>query len=227
MRRVILICIMITTLVFSAKLVISKKSQPEVHQKIVKQKIVKEELIDDYGDTYNNDDIVGKIKIEGTNILHYILQSSDNDYYLNHNIKKEEDIAGAVFMDYRNNKEDKKILIFGHNARTLKTVPFHDLEKFKDKDFYDKHKYIEIELDGEKSKWLIFSYLIVSKDDNWHMTLNYNDDEWVRHLNYLKDNSIYDTKVNVSSEDRIVILQTCNYDKENSLILISAKEVKQ
>ena len=227
MRRFILICIIAIGLLFSTNLIIGKKSKTVVSKKIVKPKIVKEEVFDDYGDTYNNDDIVGKIKIEGTNILHYILQTSDNDYYLNHNIRKEEDIAGAVFMDYRNNKNDKKILIFGHNARKLQTVPFHDLEKFKEKKFYDDHKYIEIEFDGEKRKWLIFSYLTVSKDDNRHMILNYDNDEWTNHLKYLKDNSVYDTKVNVSSEDRIIVLQTCNYDKENSLILISAKKVEQ
>ena len=77
----------------------------------------------------NNEDIVGSIKISGTNINEYIVQGDDNDYYLNHNLDKEEDIAGSVFLDYRNNFSDKKLLIFGHNARRLKTVPFHDLEK--------------------------------------------------------------------------------------------------
>ena len=58
----------------------------------------------------DNEDIVGKIKIDGTNIDEYIVQGSDNEYYLNHNLDKEEDIAGAVFLDYRNNFDDRKLV---------------------------------------------------------------------------------------------------------------------
>ena len=37
-------------------------------------------------ETYGNTDIVGNIKIEGTDIDEYIVQTTDNDYYLKHNI---------------------------------------------------------------------------------------------------------------------------------------------
>lgn len=180
---------------------------------------------DQYGDDYNNEDIVGKIKIEGTNILSYILQTTDNDYYLNHNIKKEEDITGAIFMDYRNSIDDRKILIFGHNARKIK-APFQDLEKYKDKKFYDLHKYIELTFDTKVSKWLIFSYMYTSKDNNDHMKLKYNEDEWLNYLYYIKNNSIYDTEVDVKGDDKIIVLQTCSYDVDNSFILISAKKIE-
>ena len=174
---------------------------------------------------HNNDDIIGRIKIDGTNINNYIVQSEDNDYYLNHNLDKEEDIAGSIFLDYRNTFSDKKLLIFGHNGRKLKTVPFHDLEKFMDKIFYDEHKYINLELDNEKSTWIIFSVMLSNKGDNTHMKITFNDEEWINHINWLKSNSLYDTNVDVGLNDRIVTLQTCNFNPENTYLLISAKEV--
>ena len=173
----------------------------------------------------SNEDIVGIIKISGTNINEYIVQGDDNDYYLNHNLDKEEDIAGSVFLDYRNNFSDKKLLIFGHNARKLKTVPFHDLEKYKDESFYKDNKYIDLTLNDEKNKWLIFSVMILEKGNNTHMKLNFTDQEWINHIEWLKSNSLYDTKVDVGINDNIVILQTCNYVPDNTYLLISAKKI--
>lgn len=141
-------------------------------------------------------------------------------------MNREEDIAGAVFLDYRNNFNDRKLLIFGHNARKLKTVPFHDLEKYKDESFYNDNKYINLNLNNEDSKWIVFSVMIVKKSDNTHMKLNFSDSGWLQHLTWLKDNSLYDTKVDVSANDRIVIIQTCNYNPDDTLILISAKKYK-
>ena len=46
----------------------------------------------------------------------------------------------------------------------------------------------------------------------------------LEHLNYLKGNSIYDTGVNLSSSDKTIILQTCNYDPVNTFILIILKK---
>ena len=173
----------------------------------------------------NNEDIVGSIKISGTNINEYIVQGDDNEYYLNHNLDKEEDIAGSVFLDYRNNFSDKKLLIFGHNARRLKTVPFHDLEKYMDESFYKDNKYIDLTLNNEESKWQIFSVMTVEKGNNTHMKLRFTDQEWTSHIDWLKSNSIYDTKVDVGASDSIVILQTCNYVPENTYLLISAKKI--
>ena len=128
-------------------------------------------------------------------------------------------------MDYRNSIDDKKILIFGHNARKLETVPFHDLEKYLDKDFYNNNKYIDLKLGDEDSKWIIFSVMIVKKGDNTHMKLEFNDDTWMQHLNYLKSNSIYNTGVDIVSSDKIVVIQTCNYNPENTYILVCAKRI--
>lgn len=173
----------------------------------------------------SNEDIVGSIKISGTNINEYIVQGDDNEYYLNHNLDKEEDIAGSVFLDYRNNFSDKKLLIFGHNARKLKTVPFHDLEKYMDESFYKDNKYIDLTLNDETSKWQVFSVMTVEKGNNTHMKLRFTDQEWINHIDWLKSNSLYDTKVDVGASDNIVILQTCNYKPENTYLLISAKKI--
>ena len=69
-------------------------------------KINKINLLREY---YNNDDIVGIISIEGIKDFNYpIVQTTNNDYYLNHNYYKNYDSYGSIYADYR--------IIFKHHA---------------------------------------------------------------------------------------------------------------
>ena len=222
---VIIACFLITLSTLFLFNLNNKKLDNKKVKKIINKTIENsKDDITNAKDSYGNDDIIGNITVSGTDIDEYIVKTTDNNYYLNHNLKKEYDIAGAVFMDYRNSVDDKKILIFGHNARKLDTVPFHDIEKYLDESFYRENKYVDLKF-NEDTKWLIFSVMIVKKGNNTHMKLEFDDNSWLEHLNYLKSNSIYDTGVDVSFDDRIVVIQTCNYHPENTYILICAKKI--
>lgn len=169
---------------------------------------------------------VGYIKIDGTNINGAIMQYSDNDYYLNHDNYGNYYVYGSIYMDYRNNVNDKKILIFGHNTKGNSISPLHELEKYESLSFYQKHPFITMELNGKKSEWHIFSVLVVSNKSNKHMKLNFTDEGWKNHLDWLKNNSLYDTNVNVNKDDQIVTIQTCYYGEDETFILVSAKKEK-
>lgn len=177
--------------------------------------------------TINNTDsnVIGSIHIDGTSISNEILQGSDNEYYLNHTKDGKYDIMGSIFMDYRNNLEDRKLLIYGHNARSLEGAPFHDLEMYVDKTFFNNHQYIDLTLNNESSKWQIFSVMIVPKTSNVHMKITFNDLEYLEHLNWMKENSLYDTGVTVSTTSKIITLQTCYFEGGDSLLIINAKKI--
>lgn len=182
----------------------------------------KENVTDNNSDNPNQ---VGSIYIDGTSISNVIMQSSDNDYYLNHAPDGSYDVLGSIFMDYRNNINDRKILIFGHNAEKLSGSPFHDLEKYTDYSFYKNHQYIDLTLNNEKSRWQIFSVMIVSNTTNKHMKINFTTAEWEEHISWMISNSIYDTGIDVGNNDRIITLQTCYYDVAETFLIISAKKV--
>ena len=170
-----------------------------------------------------NSNIIGKITINNTSINENIVQGNDNDYYLNHSITGEKSSIGSTFLDYRNKKYDRKIIIYGHNSKTVKNLPFHDLEKYLDKSFYESNKYINLNLFQESSKWEIFSVMIV--EGNYHMKLSFNDEEWIKHINWMKNNSVFNTDINIDQHDKVLTLQTCYYKPENSYLLINAKKI--
>lgn len=176
----------------------------------------------------NNKDIVGYLSIPNTNINEPILQSTDNEFYLNHGIDKKKNIIGSTFLDYRvkiNN--GKKNLIYSHNSSTF-DVPFKELEKYYNEDFYKNNKYVYLEDEKKKEKYQIFSIYVESS--NWdYMKLKFTDEEWLEHLNKLKSLSWYETGVNVGKNDEILILQTCSHHKKyknykNKYLLIIAKK---
>ena len=177
----------------------------------------------------NNKDIVGYLSIPNTNINEPILQSTDNEFYLNHSIDKKKNIIGSTFLDYRvkiNN--GKKNLIYSHNSSTF-DVPFKELEKYYNEEFYQSNKYIYLEDEETKVKYQIFSVYV--ETSNWdYMKLNFTEKDWLEHLNKLKSLSWYETGVNVDKDDEILILQTCSHHKKyknykNKYLLIIAKKM--
>lgn len=85
-----------------------------------------------------NPDIVAWIRIP--EVFGYpVVQGEDNQYYLSHTFRKESNIAGSIFLDYRNSRDftDSKNIIYGHNMKDGSM--FHMLRKFQDIDFYREH----------------------------------------------------------------------------------------
>ena len=167
---------------------------------------------------FSNNDIIGSLKIKGTNINTLLVKGKDNKYYLNHSIYKEENIKGSIFVDYRTNLNSNQINIYGHNSKKYNLM-FKELEKYKDKKFYNKHKIIEI-WDGISTyKYEIFSIKIVNKNSN-HMNIN-SKEKSIKELN----KSMYNTGISANMNDKILILQTCNYSPKNTYLLVIAKLV--
>ena len=173
---------------------------------------------------YGNNDIVGKLVIDGTNIDEPILKGNDNSYYLNHNAYGDYQVEGSVYADYRTNMGDKKILIFGHSSPGW-DVPFNELEKYYDKDFYDNHKFIRIYSELGIDTYEIFSVHIETSDFSY-MNLKISDNTYNGYLKKYQNNSMYKTDALVHAGDNILILQTCsnhpaysNYEKKFLLVI--------
>ena len=176
---------------------------------------------------YNNDDIKGILEIMNTDYIVPVLQGDDNDYYLNHDAYGNSNFMGSIYLDYRVSIDSsKKLLIYGHNSSNI-DMPFKILEEFYDKDYYDNHKYMVLTTSNARKVYEIFS-VYVEPTDYSYMNINFKSDEdYLNHLKKLKSKSMYDTGVEVSSDDEILILQTCsthkdyrNYQKKYLLIIL-------
>lgn len=180
-------------------------------------------VMEQYRIQYNNSDIVALLDIPNTNINTVVPRGEDNEFYLNHLPDKQENSLGSVFLDYRNELDDRKLIIYGHNSPNVDTL-FKGLEQYLNSDYYSTHNNIYLQTDYTRYRYQIFSVYIATSNVS-HVNLNLTNKEYKRHLQWLKEESIYDTGVSIYDED-ILILQTCFYNPENSYLIIAAKKVE-
>ena len=181
-----------------------------------------------------NEDIIGWLEIKDTNINYPVLQASDNDYYLNHNYKKEKSISGSLFLDASFDVENggTNYLIYGH--RTQNGLMFEDLLKYSKKDFYESHKTFNFTTLKEDATYEIISvfysrvYYTNEKDvfRYYYFVNAKNEDEFNDFIFNAKKVSIYDTGVSANYKDQLITLSTCEYSKENGRFVVVAKKIK-
>ena len=157
------------------------------------------------------------------------MQTKDNDYYLEHSIYHNIDWKGQAFLDYRLDiNNSKKLIIYGHNSNNY-VLPFKIFENYYNKEYLDKHKYIYLQTDKEFKIYEIFSIFVEVNNWDYFYNINLNDEEYYKQILYLKENSFYDTNINLTKEDEILIIQTCSYHEdyfnyEDKFLLIIGKK---
>ena len=92
-----------------------------------------------------NNDFIGWISIEGTNVKYPVMQTPDNpDYYLKHSFEKTYSDYGVPYIEescavgLSNN-----VVIYGHHMKNGSM--FADLCNYTDKNFYEEHKTIQFD----------------------------------------------------------------------------------
>ncbi len=174
-----------------------------------------------------NEDTVGWINVNNTNINYPVVQSTDNNYYLTHSYDKEENEAGWVFLDYRNNKDftSKNNIIYAH-SRLDKTM-FGSLSKVLKQSWYkDKSNHIiRLSTPTEDSLWQIFSVYVI-KEETYYITTSWSTDtEYLDFLNTIKKRSKYNFNTELNTNDKILTLSTCYSDTKRTVV--HAKLIKR
>ena len=173
-----------------------------------------------------NPDVVGWLKVNGTNINYPFVQSSDNDYYLTHSFNKSYNGGGWVFLDYRNNGTNNKNTIIYAHGRSDKTM-FGTLKNVLNNGWLNNtnNYVIKISTETENSLWQIFSvYRIPTTSD--YLQTNFNDEtEYQNFLDMIKDRSNHNFDTNVASTDNILTLSTC-YNNSDKMV-VHAKLIKK
>ena len=173
-----------------------------------------------------NNDTIGWLNVNNTNINYPFVKSSDNDYYLHHSFDKSYNNAGWVFLDYRNNKNltDKNNIIYGHHR--VNNTMFTSLLNTLNESWYtnkDNH-IIRVSLENENSLWQIISVYKIPVESYYITTKFNNDNDFITFLDTISKRSIYNFNYNVNKEDIILTLSTC-YD-DNTRVVVHAKLIK-
>jgi len=119
-----------------------------------------------------NPDYVAWLKIDGTGIDYPVVRGSDNEKYLNISFSGEENIAGALFMDYRitgdlladrAGERIPHIIIYGHNLQ--QGGMFTGLRSFLSERFLEENNIITLIVNDQIIEYEIFSARVSSIED--------------------------------------------------------------
>ena len=118
------------------------------------------------------------IQIEGTVVDYPLVQSSDNDYYLDHNAYGEESRAGAIFINYINYPDfsDPKTVIFGHNQSDGSM--FTCINDYGSKAFGEEHDKLTITTaDGRERHYKLLCYRYTYPTDEAVYLVSHTEDK--------------------------------------------------
>lgn len=91
-----------------------------------------------------NPDIAGWIRIDGTSIDYPIVQTDNNETYLETDFEGKKNASGAIYLDFESEPDfsSRHNIIYGHHMKN--GTMFKDIVKYKDETFYKEHQKITI-----------------------------------------------------------------------------------
>lgn len=195
---------------------------PRVQENVLSPEICEElmEQAHEMQETYP--DAIGWIYVPDTNINYPIMQGEDNDFYLTHGADGRSLKCGCIELDYRceNRFQNNFNIMYGHNMRNGSM--FANVCRFKEKSYYDSHPYGWVYTSDAVYRLDFFSVAVT----DWHDEI-YNGfrslDEWTPHLKEIS--SIYED-VELTEQDRLVLLSTCSYEFENARTVLTGRLVE-
>lgn len=195
----------------------------------IKQNKTDEESVDFAKLKKINPDIIAWIEIPDTPVDYPVVMAKDNnDYYLTHNVKGEYSQYGSIFTDFRlygAPMQQKNCIIYGHNMGRWTDVMFSSLMEYRNQEYYDKHKIINIYTEKGKTEYKIISIMEVSNSSyayNLTFELEKEYREWVKKC--VSDSMVECNTEYLSNINRVATLSTCTYGSSKLVLICAPKK---
>ncbi len=198
--------------------------------------------------TEENPDTAGWLTIANTNIDNVVVQTDNNDYYMNKDFYGNYNIAGQIFIDYRCTLNDydfnqsDNIIVYGHNQADM--TMFGTLKKYKIKkdntknfDFYLQNPTFKFNSLYEEYTYKIIAMFVIEVEPyqtrdgvifDYHNYVNFGKTD--RTYEQFKENILARTAVNTgvdfNEEDKFMTLSTCSNEFEPSRFVVIGRRVR-
>lgn len=190
---------------------------------------IKMKLIDvDFSElTKKNPDTVGWISLSGTNINYPVVQTTNNDFYLNHTFDRSYNQAGWVFADYRNSVDgnDKNMIFYAHGR--VDGTMFGTLRNVLTNGWLNNPDNFTVRTSNarENALWQVFSVYHIETTTDYIKTGFNDDQDFQNFTNMLINRSAFNFHTNVTGTDHILTLSTCYSNTER--VVLHAKLIKR
>lgn len=177
-----------------------------------------------------NNDFVGWLRIEDTNINYPVMQSPEKpNFYLKHSFDKEYSNYGVPYVQENCELDvSDNITIYGHHMNDGSM--FAGLCKYESDEFYREHTTIQFDtMDGFGEYEIVAVFKTVAYSNaGFPCFLFVNADKSEDFNNFIskcKELALYDTGVTAEYGDKLITLSTCEYSRDNGQMVIVAKKI--
>lgn len=167
-----------------------------------------------------NPDIIGYLYIDGMpNISYPILYSGDNDFYLHHNLHKEEAYKGSIFLEGLNTPDfaDPNCLIYGHNMAD--GTMFGSLKYLNSQELYDEHPYFWILTKNGNYRYKIFSMFHAEVGSDVFSVYGWHGPQFKEWEEKWQKKSEVAADVPLTTMDYTVCMTTCTSDRSMRFVV--------
>lgn len=195
----------------------------------------------------DNPDTAGWITIPNTNVDNVVVQTDNNDYYLDKDFNGNYSIAGQLYIDYRciandyNENQSDNIIIYGHNQAD-KTM-FGTLKNYKIKkdntknfDFYLENPTFTFSNLYEEYTYKIIGMFVIEVEPyqtrdgiifDYHNYVNFTKKKTFAAFeeNVLARTAV-NTGVDFNEDDKFITLSTCSNEFEPSRFVVIGRRVR-
>ena len=184
-----------------------------------------------YGALYEqNNDFVGWIQIDGTNINYPVMQTPDNpDYYLKHSFEKTWSDYGVPYLDESCViGQSNNLVIYGHHMSNGSM--FCDLELYSDPAFCMDHPVIRFDTltsFGEYEVIAVFRYNTNQETFRYDREVNMDEGRFSWFIEQVHARELFSTGKDASFGDQLLTLSTCEYTYKNGRLVVVARKVVQ
>lgn len=180
-----------------------------------------------------NKRLIGWIKIDDTVIDYPVMQTANNEYYLDHNFNQEYDKNGSLFLDCDCSiyPRSTNLIIYGHHMKSGQM--FGQLQKYAKESYAKKHSVIQFDSIYEKAEYqvmYVFRSQVYNEDDlvfKYYQFINANsEEEFNSYMKEMEAMSLYDTGVTANYGDSLLTLSTCDHSQTDGRFVVVAKRIK-
>ena len=155
-------------------------------------------------------DVVGYVNVPTLGIAYPVVQTDNNDYYLNHLINGEESTSGSIFLDYRISKDPtktKNTVLYGHNMNDGSM--FHKVEEFfMDKNLFDNAVVEYVTEDGV----FIYKPFVLYRCDAFYPFFRFefqSDESYLDFCDMIAEKGFYTSDVEYDENSSLISFATC------------------
>lgn len=173
-----------------------------------------------------NPDIVGWLKIDGTSIDYPIVQTDDNETYLDMDFEGKKNASGAIFLDYESEPDfsGKHNILYGHHMKNGSM--FKDIIKYKEELFFKEHQDITIYTPEREFHLRPFTVLYTDADGERRRTKFDTEEDFDGYVDKMTKKGLFYQKPD-KSIGTLWSFVTCSYELADARTILYAYEVSQ